>query len=201
MYVDFLTREKYLTPWMCFLKNILDNCGLSNIWCDIESLQFNIKWIKVTVNQRLKDQFLQKWHNDIFESSKGVIYRIYKTNFQCEHYLTLLPKKLSKILVKVRTTNHHLPVEVGRWSNVHRNERYCNLCNCNKIGDEFHYILECKVLCKIRSQFLSKEFCSAPNTKKFCDIMSSNNSVTLRKLCIFILKINQILCSPDLLSV
>lgn len=59
-------KGEVFNPWMCFLKNILDNCGLSNIWCDIESLQFNIKSIKVTVNQRLKDQFLQKWHNDIF---------------------------------------------------------------------------------------------------------------------------------------
>lgn len=58
---------------MYFLKNILDNCGLSNIWCDHELYHLNTNWIKTTVNQRLRDEFfLQKWHNNIQESSKGV---------------------------------------------------------------------------------------------------------------------------------
>jgi hypothetical protein len=74
-------------------RNILTLCGL-----------------KKTVHQRLRDQFLQKWHDDIFNSSKGIIYRIFKTNFECEEYFSLLPRKLQKIFVKFRTTNHHLPV-------------------------------------------------------------------------------------------
>lgn len=57
--------------------------------------------------------------NDIHESTKGVIYRIYKANFECEHYLLLLSSKLRKIFVK-RKINYHLPVEVGRWSSVQR---------------------------------------------------------------------------------
>lgn len=81
-----------------FFKNILDKCGLSNVWCDHESYHYNSSWIKTTINQRLRDQFLQKWHNDIQESTKGVIYRIFKTNFECERYLLLLPSKLRKIL-------------------------------------------------------------------------------------------------------
>lgn len=47
-------------------------------------------------------------------------------------------------LVKFRTMNHHLPIEVGRWNSVQRSERYCNLCNCNKIDDGFNLILGCK---------------------------------------------------------
>lgn len=155
MYVRILfDKGQILNPWLCSLKNILDKCGLSNVWCDHESYHYNSSWIKTTINQRLRDQFLQKWHNDIQESTKGVIYRIFKTNFECERYLLLLPCKLRKILVKFRTTNHHLPVEIGRWGTVERSKRYCNLCNCNKIGDEFHVILECKALSKLRSQFL-----------------------------------------------
>lgn len=112
----------------------------------------------------------------------------------------MLPSKLRKILVKFRTTNHHLPVEIGRWGIVERSKRYCNLCNCNKIGDEFHVILECKALSKLRSQFLDTYYCSSPNTKKFYEIMSSVDYITLRKLCFFISKINHIVRSPHLLS-
>ena len=157
--------------------------------------------LKKTVQQRLRDQFLQKWHDDIVNSSKGIIYRIFKTNFECEEYFSLLPQKLQRIFVKFRTTNHHLPVEVGRWVNTERNERFCTLCNCNEIGDEFHYILECKSLSKLRREFLDIKFCSAPNTKKFSDLMSSKNPKILRKLCLFIMKINNIICSPNSLSV
>lgn len=81
MYVRILCdKGQILNPWLCSLKNVLDKCGLSNLWCDHESYHYNSSWIKTTINQRLRDQFLQKWHNDIQESTKGVIYRIYKTN-------------------------------------------------------------------------------------------------------------------------
>lgn len=32
-----------------------------------ESFHYNNNWIKKTVNQRLGDQFLQKWHNCYFK--------------------------------------------------------------------------------------------------------------------------------------
>ena len=35
-----------------------------------------------------------------------------------------------------------LPIERGRWQNVDRNLRICNLCDKKEIGDECHYILE-----------------------------------------------------------
>lgn len=41
----------------------------------------------------------------------------------------------------------------------------------NQIGNEIHYILECKMLYRLRGVFLSKEYCYAPNTKKFNEIM------------------------------
>jgi hypothetical protein len=46
-------------------------------------------------------------------------------------------------LCKFRTTNHKLPIEHGRWNNIPRENRKCNLCNLEEIGDEFHYILNC----------------------------------------------------------
>ena len=48
-------------------------CDFSNIWQQQENV--NEKWIKNAVAQRLKDQFTQTWSNDMFNSSKGKIYR------------------------------------------------------------------------------------------------------------------------------
>lgn len=109
---------------------------------------YSVKWISasITCNQKLKDQFLQKWYSDINNSSKGITYRIFKTMFVCEKYLNTLSRKFRNILVKFRTSNHRLPIEVGRWNNLQRHERICNLCNNNQIGDEYHYLLECNAL-------------------------------------------------------
>jgi hypothetical protein len=40
-------------------------------------------------------------------------------------------------------SNHKLPIEHGRWNNIPRENRKCNSCNLEEIGDEFHYILNC----------------------------------------------------------
>lgn len=52
--------------------------------------------------------------------------RICKANFECEHFLFLLPCKLRKLLVKCRPTNDYLPVEVRNWNGVQRSKRYYN---------------------------------------------------------------------------
>lgn len=39
--------------------------------------------------------------------------------------------------------------DVGRLSSVQRDERYCNIGKCIKIGD---FILECKTLCNLHTK-------------------------------------------------
>ena len=51
------------------------------------------------VEQRLKDQYIQKWQSDIRESSKGQIYNIFKTEFGPEKDLNLLPKNFRTIFI------------------------------------------------------------------------------------------------------
>ena len=95
--------------------------------------------MKTSVEQRLKDQCIQKWQSDIRESSKGQIYNISKTEFGPEKYLNLLPKKFRTIFIKFRTANHHLPIEIGRWCGTPKLERHCHVCNRGQISDEYHY--------------------------------------------------------------
>ena len=45
-----------------------------------------------------------------------------------------------KPIIKLRTSNHYLPIETGRWNNTERHERECTLCNDKDLGDEYHYI-------------------------------------------------------------
>ena len=57
------------------------------------------------------------------------------------------------VLCKFRLSNHKLPIERGRYSNIEREPRFCQLCNENMIGDEFHFILECPALQHLRKHF------------------------------------------------
>jgi hypothetical protein len=101
-------------PWFSCMNNIFESCGLSYIWNEQNTTIFPSKWVSSAVNQILKDQYIQKWHSEINESSKGLCYRIYKTIFSMESYLVNMPKKLRTSMIKFRTTNHHFPIETGR---------------------------------------------------------------------------------------
>ena len=69
---------------------------------------------------------------------------------------------------RFRTTNHYLTIETGWWRNIDRGNTYCNLCNCQKLGDEYHYVLECSSLinCKMQTVF-PKYFMKKHNIVKF----------------------------------
>jgi hypothetical protein len=82
--------------WISFIQHIFDSCGFSNIWADQTSTMSDVKWITAVIKQRLKDQYIQKWANDIDNSSKGQIYKIFKHNFGFEKYLSILSKNFWK---------------------------------------------------------------------------------------------------------
>ena len=67
----------------------------------------------------------------------------------------MLPGRLRIIFTQLRLGNTKLPIEIDRWSNIDRNERYCTLCNRNDIGDEFHLFFQCNTSRDQRNIFLT----------------------------------------------
>ena len=78
--------------------------------------------------------------------------------------------------------NHNLPIEKGRYNNILGDERLCTLCNC--LGDEFHYIFECKYpqIIEIRNTVLSNYYRINPSMNKFISLI--DNLASNRKLCV-----------------
>ena len=74
--------------------------------------------------------------------------------FIFEQYFDILDETNFLTLCKFRTTNHNLPIEHGRWNNIPRENRKCNLCNLEEIGDEFHYILNCPYFKQYRDIYI-----------------------------------------------
>jgi hypothetical protein len=49
--------------------------------------------------------------------------------------------------------------------------RFCNLCNQSEIGDEWNYILECKLFSTIRKYYIDTYFIKRPSAIKFGHLM------------------------------
>ncbi len=69
-------------------------------------------------------------------------------------------------LCKFRCINHRLLVVAGRYSNIPRAERICNLCTDVEVGDEFHYIFNCSHFYKERLQFINPKYMNGANISK-----------------------------------
>ena len=76
-----------------------------------------------------------------------------------------------------------LTLEVG---NGERQNRTCNICDKNEIGDEFHYVLQCPSLHDDRRRLLDSTYLTRVNVLKFANLFQSRNKIKLRHLCKFI---------------
>ena len=188
------SQQNFDIKWIKCLEKILNETVFSNIW---QTQTFkSIEWLKQSIKQTLLDQFLQDWNSSVHNSPKAFNYRIFKTDFKFEEYFNILDEQNSLLLCKFRTTNHKLPIEKGRWSNIPRENRYCELCQKKQIGDEYHYIFECTNLSEKRTSLLPKHLIERPNIIKFKNLMTSERKPILQKLCKFIRYINMIVCPP-----
>ncbi len=140
---------------------------------------------------RIHDQYLQSWQEEINMSSKALFYRIIKDEPSFEEYLDSLPFKHRNNLIRFRVSNHSLPIETGRWHNIKREERICPYCRGNVLGDEFHFILECPNFEEDRIKYIKRHIYIRPNILKLQTLFKTKNKNSLTQLSIFIAKIDR----------
>ena len=107
--------------WIKFVKGILDKCGYTYVW-ETHTFIADI-WLRQVIKVRLQDQFRQFWLSTVYNSPKGLNYRIFKDTLEYESYFNILKDKDFRF----RTTNHQLPIECGRKCNIQREDRICTL--------------------------------------------------------------------------
>ena len=129
---------------------------------------------------------MQDWYSKSSQSSRALTYFSFKQDYVLERYFILLPRKLYLQIFKIRTINHTLQIETGRWEDIEISERKCPLCNTNDIGDEYHYILCCPYFQAERKLYLIPYFTRRPNMLKLGELLSSSNVIILSKLSKFL---------------
>ena len=85
-------------------------------------------------------------------------------------------------------------IEVGRYSNVPRNQRFCNKCNSGSIGDEIHFLINCDKFLNDRKTFFElvennvQNFSNLNDEQKFIYLLTSENIPVLNAIGKYILK-------------
>ncbi len=175
---------EYSSPWVQYIEETLNHCGVGFVFQ--EQSTHGDKWLQELVKQNIRDQYEQTWNSEVNNSSKCISYRLYKTCFQMEKYFNILPYPKYIQLCKFRTSNHKLPIEVGRYRAIPRAERYCTNCNLRTLGDEFHCLFICPALHDIRNRYIHDIYKARPNVIKFGNLFSCENQLTLLNLTKFI---------------
>ena len=77
-----------------------------------------------------------------------------------------------------------MPVERGRYTNIIRNERHCDLCESGHLGDEFHLLFECmnNDVCEARRRFIPLYYTQNPSVHKYSELMcaTANKNIGIR---------------------
>ena len=83
------------------------------------------------------------------------------------------------------TSSHRLGIETGRWRRpvLPREQRKCP--RCNKIDDEYHFLLECCILKDLRTQLIPAYYWKRPSMFKCIQLLNSSVK-TLNKLAKYV---------------
>ena len=174
--------------WLNFVHDTLNSLGLTYIWQHVETCSLSLNQFKKLVLQRLKDQFLQTWNNQIQTNEICINYRIFKTTFVFEQYLISLPTFVRRNILKFRLCSHKLPIQQLRYINIPRHDRVCTYCNKSEVGDEYHYLFICdnQLISNERQRLLSRHYYIRPNTFKYEQLFTTKSRRKLIKLGRFV---------------
>ena len=122
------------TTWATNIKQLLFKYGFGFVWISQNIGDINI--FLTTFKQRLIDCSKQDWYGKIEITDKLYTYATFKSLLEVEKYLNCINVNKYKVaLSRFRCSNHVLNIECGRWKNVERNERLCELCSRINIYD------------------------------------------------------------------
>ena len=177
-----LQIQKRLTAqdsWYNKVKHIISEASIPN-WNSIEPNRL-VSQIKIALYDKEKSRIFDEI-NDSCKQSKLRTYKIFKTTFCLEPYLTFnLQKKTYTNIARFRVSSHNLRIETGRHESpkLPAADRVCNKCDSNEVEDELHCLLICKYNEVPRLHLLNEIINFFPNlhslnhTQQFQAIMSS----------------------------
>ena len=178
LYEDMLQCQNCCN-WLCQVKSILLSLGFGDVWY---SQHVNhIEWFLKCVKMRLTDNFIQERDTILDNSSKCNIYKHLIDRFCLQYYLKIsMPDCYTILITRFRVSAHTLLIEKGRYHNIERDKRLCQMCDMNDVEDEYHFILKCPFYTHLRHLYIKKYYWSKPSVFKLVQLLSVQNR---KELC------------------
>ena len=171
--------------WAKNVRFLLLSYGFGEVW-EHQGVGNEAMFLKI-FKQRCTDIDIQSWMEHVSQPGRLETYSTFKKELRMEPYLSLVEKPVFRLaLCKFRVSAHCLKVETGRWNNIPRMERLCDLCTSKYIEDEFHFLLVCPKYSDLRAKYIPDYFHNPPVLFKFILLLSSEKVVTIRKLSRYI---------------
>lgn len=148
--------------WNKAVQNIMDCLGLDleQTCKDIAKSEYTKKKTGHRIQNLLENRYLDFWEGQMsMQHGKLDLYACLKSKFGYENYLDEVKiNSHQRALTKLRTSNHRLNVETGRYKRpyIARHERICELCDTG-IEDEFHFLFQCPIYREIRKNKLGQD--------------------------------------------
>ena len=157
-------------------------------WLWLTQDVINVTWVKKAVQLRLRDQWIANWRSNLATKSLCNNYRMFKLDYGMECYIEKLQKTSRIYVTKLRTLNNKLPVNVGRYHGVSREDRLCSKCDAGVVGDEYHVIFDCtdRDIVRLKGMYLSEFFTYRPTYFKYVSLMQSTSGKVLQNLSLFL---------------
>ena len=188
--LSLFNRGLIIFKWMENIVKILNENGFSYIFKD--QLHLDAKYlndvflpkIKTTIRAQSEQVLFEKINN---ETQSFLYYKDLITFHGIQKYLKKFPPDIWIPLVKIRTTNHKLPVEMQSWRIFFkaREERICNICDLREVGDELHYVARCPVFAEERQKYIPA-ILQDNSLQNFLRILKSDDIRILRGLAKFL---------------
>ena len=126
MMIEDLQSSPEKASWVKSVKSILERLGFSHVW--ITQGVGDVNRFLSVFKQRLTDNFIQGWNEEISNSSKANTYKLL-ADFNFKLYLDFVTiKKFRYAFTRLRVASHRLEIEAGRWHKPNRTpveERKC----------------------------------------------------------------------------
>jgi hypothetical protein len=153
--------------WITFVKNITSDQNIFNKTSNCKNLK-EVKSLTPFIKREFKNKYKIMCENKIKsfnENSKMFLYKKLKLNLEREFYLSYNDSDIRRCFTKIRIRDPNLEIEKGLYFKIPRILRLCK--TCNKIEDEEHFILECTINSKMRTDLFAILANENPNYMQF----------------------------------
>ena len=175
--------------WVFRLKKLLETLGFGHVWL-YQSVENDELFFRI-FNQRIRDNYGQRLHFELQNMLRRKYFILYHKHFVASKYLEIVKTESHRIaLGRLRSSNHRLAIESGRWHKPHPtpvDERKCMLCD--DIEDEYHFLCSCQLYKQLRKRYIPEYYFKRPNMHKFIELMSNDDTRTVCNLANFVFKV------------